>query len=141
MYKKILVTLDATPTDRAIIEHVKELALGMGSAVVLLHVATGVSAQFHGANAGGEEVEEDQAYLDRIRVEFETAGIPARAELAFGDPVREIIKRADRSLCDMVAMSTHGHKGVADLILGSTANRVRHEVNVPVLLLRGKRAS
>jgi len=141
VYKKILVTLDATPTDRAIIEHVKELALGMGSAVVLLHVATGVSAQFHGANAGGEEVEEDQAYLDRIRVEFETAGIPARAELAFGDPVREIIKRADRSLCDMVAMSTHGHKGVADLILGSTANRVRHEVNVPVLLLRGKRAS
>jgi manganese transport protein len=138
VYKTILVTLDATPTDRAIIEHVKQLAAKMNSRVVLLHVATGVSAQFHGANAGGEEVEEDQAYLDRIRTEFESAGIPVRAELAFGDPVREIVKRADEKDCDIVAMSTHGHKGVADLILGSTANQVRHRVSVPVLLLRGR---
>jgi universal stress protein A len=140
VYKTILVTLDATPTDRAIIDHVQELAAKMSSSVILLHVATGVSAQFHGANAGGEEVEEDQAYLDRIRAEFEAAGIPVRAELAFGDPVREIVKRADEKLCDLVAMSTHGHKGVADLILGSTANQVRHKVSVPVLLLRGRPA-
>jgi manganese transport protein len=138
VYKNILVTLDATPTDRAIIDHVKELAAKMNSTVILLHVATGVPAQFHGDNAGGEEVDEDQAYLDRILAEFEAAGIPARAELAFGDPVREIVKRAEESLCDLVAMSTHGHKGVADLILGSTANQVRHRVTVPVLLLRGR---
>ena len=138
MYKTILVTLDASPTDRAIVDHVKQLAAKMGSSVVLLHVATGVSAQFHGDNAGGEEVEEDKAYLERIQAEFETAGIPARAELAFGDPVREIVKRADDKVCDIVAMSTHGHKGVADLILGSTANQVRHRVSVPVLLLRGR---
>jgi len=138
VYKTILVTLDTTPTDRAIIEHVKQLAAIMKSSVVLLHVATGVPAQFRGANAGGEEVEKDQAYLDRVRVEFESAGIPARAELAFGDPVREIVKWVNEKGCDMVAMSTHGHKFVADLILGSTANRVRHSVNVPVLLLRGR---
>lgn len=138
MYKNILVTLDATPTDRAIIEHVKELATKMSSSVALLHVATGVSAQFHGPNAGGEEVVEDQAYLDRVLREFEAAGIPARAELAFGDPVREIVKWVNGNRCDLVAMSTHGHKLVADLILGTTANRVRHSVSVPVLLLRGK---
>jgi manganese transport protein len=138
VYKTILVTLDTTPTDRAIIDHVKELAAKMNSSVVLLHVATGVSAQFHGANAGGEEVEEDQAYLDRIQTEFESVGIPVRAELAFGDPVREIVKRAKERDFDLVAMSTHGHKGVADLILGATANQVRHRVSVPVLLLRGK---
>ena len=92
MYKNILVTLDATPTDRAIIDHVKELAAKMSSSVVLLHVATGVSAQFHGPNAGGQEVEEDEAYLKRVQAEFETVGIPVRAELAFGDPVREIVK-------------------------------------------------
>jgi nucleotide-binding universal stress UspA family protein len=138
VYKTILVTLDATPTDRAIIDHVKELASKMSSSVVLLHVATGVSAQFHGDNAGGEEVEEDQAYLDRIRAEFEATGIPARAELAFGNPVREIVKRAKAGDCDLIAMSTHGHRGVADLILGATANQVRHSVSVPVLLLLGK---
>lgn len=138
MYKLILVTLDTTPTDRAIIDHIKQLAGLMHSSVVLLHVATGVPAQFSGANAGGEEVEEDQAYLDRIRTEFESAGIPARAELAFGDPAREIVRRAKETACDLVAMSTHGHKGVADLILGTTANQVRHRVSVPVLLLRGR---
>ncbi|HTR96386.1 MAG TPA: universal stress protein [Candidatus Acidoferrales bacterium] len=138
MYKTIVVTLDATPTDRAIIEHVKELAAKMGSSVVLLHVATGVPAQFHGDNAGGQEVEEDKAYLDRIRLEFESVGVTARAELAFGDPVREIVRRANETGCDLVAMSTHGHKGVADLVLGSTANQVRHKVDVPVLLVRGK---
>ena len=138
VYKTILVTLDATSTDRAIIDHVKQLAEKLGSGVVLLHVATGVSALFHGENAGGEEVEEDQAYLDRIRSEFEVAGIPARAELAFGNPVREIVKRAKAGDCDLIAMSTHGHKGVADLILGATANQVRHSVSVPVLLLLAK---
>ena len=138
MYKTILVTLDTTPTDRAIIEHVKQLAAIMKSSVVLLHVATGVPALFRGANAGGEEVEEDQAYLDQVRGEFESAGIPARSELAFGDPVREIVKWVNEKGCDMVAMSTHGHKLVADLILGTTASRVCHSVNVPVLLLRGR---
>jgi nucleotide-binding universal stress UspA family protein len=141
VYKNILVTLDATPTDRAIIEHVKELASKMKSKIALLHVATGVSAQFHGANAGGEEVEEDQAYLERIRAEFELAGISASAELAFGDPVREITRWVKHNPCDLVAMSTHGHKLVADLILGTTANRVRHAVSVPVLLLRGSSAT
>ena len=138
MYKTILVTLDTTPTDRAIIDHVRGLASKLGSTVVLFHVATGVSAQFHGDNAGGEEVEEDKAYLERIRLELEASGIPTRAELAFGQPVREIVKRARAGDCDLVAMSTHGHKGVADLILGATANQVRHSVSVPVLLLLGK---
>jgi nucleotide-binding universal stress UspA family protein len=138
VYNTILVTLDTTPTDRAIIDHVKQLAARMKSRVVLLHVATGVPAQFHGANAGGEEIEEDQAYLDRVRDEFESAGIPARSELAFGDPAREIVKWVKENECDMVAMSTHGHKMVADMILGTTANRVRHKVSVPVLLLLGK---
>ena len=140
VYKTILVTLDATSTDRAIIDHVKQQAQKLGCGVVLLHVATGVSALFHGENAGGEEVEEDHAYLDRIRSEFEVAGIPARAELAFGNPVREIVKRAKAGDCELIAMSTHGHKGVADLILGATANQVRHSVSVPVLRLLAKPA-
>ncbi len=84
MYKTILVTLDATPTDRAIIEHVKKLAKFMKSRVVLLHVATGAVAQWHGPNAAGEEVEEGQAYLDGVKAEFEALGIPADAELAYG---------------------------------------------------------
>jgi len=138
MYKTILVTLEATATDRAIIDHVKKLAKLMGSKVTLLHVATGVPAQFSGSDAGGEEVVADQRYIDKIQGEFAAEGISATAELAFGDPVREIVKWVHLKGCDLVAMSTHGHKLVADLILGATASRVQHSISVPVLLLRAK---
>jgi nucleotide-binding universal stress UspA family protein len=138
MYKTILVTLDATPTDRAIIEHIKSLSKLAGSAVVLLHVATGVPAKYHGPNAAGEEVEKDNVYLDSVKAEFTAAGIPATTELAFGDPVREIIKWVQQKGCDLVAMSTHGHQFVADLFLGATASRVQHHISVPVLMLRAR---
>jgi nucleotide-binding universal stress UspA family protein len=138
MYKHILITLDATPTDRAIIDHVKELAKTMNSDVVLLHVATGVPAQFNGPDAAGEEIDEDQAYLRRVRSEFEADGIRASAQLAFGDPFTEIVKWVKENPCDLVAMSTHGHQFIADFVLGSTASRVQHHISIPVLLLRAK---
>jgi nucleotide-binding universal stress UspA family protein len=138
MYNKILVTLDATPTDRAIIEHIKALANIMHSRVVLLHVADGWAARTHGADAVSPEIIEDTAYLREVQAEFQSAGIPAEMELAFGDPGEQIVKWVRAKSCDLVAMSTHGHHFVADLFLGSTSRRVRHSVRVPVLLLRAK---
>jgi nucleotide-binding universal stress UspA family protein len=138
MYRKILVTLDATPTDRAIIEHVKELARLMRSHVVLLHVADGWAARTYGPDAVSPEVTEDTAYLENVRSEFRAVGIPAEAELAYGEPSREIIRWVRDKGCDLIAMSTHGHKFLADLFLGETAHRVQHNVSVPVLLLRAK---
>jgi nucleotide-binding universal stress UspA family protein len=138
MYKKILVTLDASPTDRAIIEHIKQLAKEMGSSVVLFHVATGVPAQFHGPDAGGKEVDEDSAYLAKVEAEFRSAGVPAKAELAFGDPFTEIVKWVEEQGCDLVAMGTHGHGLLADVFFGTTANRVQHNISIPVLLLRAR---
>ena len=138
MYKTILVTLETTPTDRAIIDHIKSLAHTMGSRVVLLHVATGVPAQVHGSNAAGKEIDDDQAYLAKVQSEFRAVGIAADSELSFGDPVTEIVKWVHEKGCDLVAMSTHGHKFVADLLLGATASRVQHEISVPVLMLRSR---
>ena len=138
MYKTILVTLDCTATDRAIIEHIKELAKAMQSRVVLLHVATGALAKYHGENAAGAEVEESRAYLDRVQAEFVAAGIQADVELACGEPVKEIVHWVQQKKPDLVAMSTHGHHFVADLVLGTTAITVQHSVSVPVLLLRAR---
>ena len=138
MYNNILVTLDATPADRAIIEHVKPLAQLMRSRVVLLHVADGWAARTFGSEAVSPEVAEDQAYLEKVRAEFQAAGIPATAELAYGEPGDEIIKWVEGKGCDLVAMSTHGHLFVGDLLFGSTVRRVRHNIFVPLLLLRAK---
>ena len=136
MYRSILVTLDATRTDRAIIDHVKPLAKLTGGRIVLLHVATGWAARTFGPDAVSPEIQEDSAYLASVRAEFEAEGIPAQAELAYGDPVKEIVRWVREQGCDLVAMSTHGHRFLADLFLGVTANRVQHSVDVPVLLLR-----
>jgi nucleotide-binding universal stress UspA family protein len=138
MYKTILVTLDGTPSDRAIIGHVKSLAKLAHSQVVLLHVADGWAARTYGADAVSPEIVEDTAYLRQVRSEFQTAGIRAEAELAYGEPVREIVKWVEQKGCDLVAMSTHGHRFLADLFLGTTASRVQHSISVPVLLLRAK---
>ncbi len=138
MYTKILVTLDATPTDRAIIDHVIPLARMANSRVVLLHVATGWAARTYGRDAVSPEITEDTAYLQKVRGEFEAAGIETEAELAYGDPVTEIVEWVEERGCDLVAMSTHGHRFLADLFFGVTAMRVQHRVRVPVLLLRAK---
>jgi nucleotide-binding universal stress UspA family protein len=138
MYKTILVTVDGTPSDRAIIEHVKPLAKLAGSRLVLLHVADGWAARTYGADAVSREITEDTAYLKTVRDEMQAAGIPADAELVFGDPAKEIVKWVREKGCDLVAMSTHGHRFLADIFLGTTASRVQHEISVPVLLLRAK---
>jgi nucleotide-binding universal stress UspA family protein len=138
MYDTILLSLDISPTDRPIIEHVKQLAGIMHSRVILLRVATGAAAQFHGKDAAGEEIVGIRAYLEKVKAEFEAAAIPVTAEVGYGEPAREIIKWVNEKGCDLLAMGTHGHKLVADLVLGTTASRVQHNVSIPVLLLRAR---
>jgi len=138
MYDKILVTLDGTATDRAIIEHVKRLAHLAKSRLVLLHVADGWAARTYGPDAVSPEITEDTAYLDKVRSEFQQEGIPTEMELAYGDPASEIVRWIKEKGCDLVAMSTHGHRFLADIFLGTTATRVQHAISVPVLLLRAK---
>jgi nucleotide-binding universal stress UspA family protein len=73
-----------------------------------------------------------------VRAEFETSVMFAETVLAFGEPADEIVKWINEKGCDLVAMSTHGHRFLADLFLGTTATRVQHKVSVPVLLLRAR---
>jgi nucleotide-binding universal stress UspA family protein len=138
MYQTILVTLDGTATDRAIVEHIKQLAMLARSRLVLLHVADGWAARTYGPDAVSPEIAEDTVYLEKVRSEFQALGIPTEAELAYGEPANEIIKWVRQKGCDLVAMSTHGHRFLSDVFLGATASRVQHSISVPVLLLRAK---
>ena len=138
MYSTILLTLEGSPTDRPIIEHVKQLARLANSRVVLLHVADGWAARTYGPDAVSPEIVADTAYLQKVRAEFQSLNIPIEAELAFGDPANQIVKWVENKGCDLVAMSTHGHRFLADIFLGTTASRVQHQISVPVLLLRAK---
>src|SRR5690242_6570362 len=119
MYDTILVTVDGNTSDRAIIDHVKKLAKLASSRVVLLHVADGWAARTYGPDAISPEISEDKAYLKKVQAEFQEAQITTDAELAFGDPSREIIRWVKQKGCDLVAMSTHGHRFLADIFLGT----------------------
>jgi nucleotide-binding universal stress UspA family protein len=136
MYDTILITLDATDVDKAILRHIRPLARLMHSKLVLLHVSDGWAARLHGPDAVGPEITHDKAYLDLVQTELAAEGFTVESHLAFGDPATEIVRWVREKGCDLIAMSTHGHRFLADLVLGSTANKVRHSVDVPVLLLK-----
>jgi nucleotide-binding universal stress UspA family protein len=138
MYRKILVALENSRTDEAILAHIEPLARLMGSELVLVHVADGwVARNLNQLNlAESQEMRDDRAYLERVRSRFVDSGIPAQAVLLVGEPADAIVRLARENGADLIAMSTHGHRFVGDLIYGSTASRVRHTVQIPVLLLR-----
>ena len=141
MYKRILVPLEHTPTDDAIIEHVRNLARVCRSSLIFIHVADGWAARNMKQLdlRESEEMQKDRAYLESVATRFSDEGFDADALLANGDPATEIAAAADREGCDLIAMGTHGHKLIGDLIHGSVASDVRHRSMVPVLLVRERR--
>jgi len=138
MYQTILVTLDTTDADRTILEHVRPLAKQFDSRLVLLHVADGWTARTYRDNAVSPEIAEDREYLAKVQAQLQSEGFAVDAELAYGNPADEIIGWVEKKHCDLIAMSTHGHRFFGDLFFGATAHRVQHRVTVPVLLLRVK---
>ena len=138
MYQRILVPLENTPTDAHILEHVRHLARFCHASVLLIHVADGWAAR----NIRqldlreSEEMRHDREYLERVTNELTQAGVAAESLLASGEPADEISAAAEREHCDLIAMATHGHKLIGDVVYGSVANSVRHRSMVPVLLVR-----
>ncbi len=138
MYQHILVAVENSKADEAIIDHIISLARMTSGRLLLVHVADGFAARhFEDLELReSEEIRDDRAYLHRRVVELRNAGLQVDCRLAMGDPATEIIRIADEEHVDLIAMSTHGHRFLSDIIHGTTVDKVRHTVRVPVLLLR-----
>jgi nucleotide-binding universal stress UspA family protein len=138
VYSRILVTLEHSAADESILAHVRRLAKLCGASVVLLHVADGWAARYAKALTlrESEEIRDDRAYIERRRAELEADGVTVDAVLASGDPCEEIVAAAEREGADLIAMATHGHRLLNDLVRGSVATEVRHHTLVPVLMVR-----
>jgi nucleotide-binding universal stress UspA family protein len=139
MYRRVLVALEHSPYDAGILEHVRRLARCCGSSMLLIHVADGwVARNIRALDLrDSEEMRDDREYLERVCAELTADGFDADALLASGDPSKEIAAAAEREGCDLIAMATHGHRFLSDMVRGSVANEVRHISTVPVLLVRG----
>ena len=137
MYHKILVALENGPADLRLLPHVSELARRMGAELLLLHVADGWAArnfeQLHLAES--DEMKADGEYLESTAARLRGTGLQVDTVLALGNPPNEIVKIAAQSGCDLIALASHGHKLLADLVYGSTIDKVRHNTTIPLLVV------
>lgn len=142
MYRRILVAIEHSPADQAVLDHVRQLAKEIGSELHLVHVADGwVARNFDRLQLReSEEMKDDRDYLAKLAADLRADGLTVSTELAMGDPADELIRLAEHRGVDLLAMSTHGHRFLNDLVRGTTVNRVRHLVKIPVLLVRASRA-
>ena len=139
MYKKIIIPLDNSATDQTILTHIRRLARLTGADLILVHVADGFAAQLQDQFnlADSEEIKGDQAYLDELVIGLQKEGFSARAVLVHGKEAADgILSVAQKEACDLIAMATHGHQFIEDMILGSVADKLRHNTDIPILMIR-----
>jgi manganese transport protein len=141
MYKRILVALENGPADATLLAHVGDLARRIGAGLRLLHVADGWAARNFEQLKLSEsaEMRADRDYLEKTAEVLRATGLNVETQLALGNPPTEIIRIAATSDCDLIAMASHGHKLVGDLVFGSTIDKVRHETSTPMLIIRAGR--
>ena len=141
MFRRILVPLEHTATDETILSYIRPLARECRSKLVLIHVADGwVARNIQPLELReSEEMKDDRTYLQQLCATLQAEGFACEAVFAAGEPAKEIAAVADRERCDLIAMATHGHRGLNDLVLGSVASQLRHITMVPVLMVRVKK--
>jgi nucleotide-binding universal stress UspA family protein len=138
MYQRILVALDHSKADQHLLPHVTELARLMRAEVLLVHVADGWVARNYDRLklAESEEMRLDREYLEATAAALRSeTGLVVEARLALGDPPREILRLCDEERCDLVAMTTHGHRLIGDILFGSTIDYVRHRSKAPLFIV------
>ena len=138
LYQKILVPLDHTSRDREAIAHAAAMAKQQHAKLYLLHVEEGVTSQVYGPLAETAEVEAGYEYLREIAKELENQQVPVEMVVRHSrNPTDAIVRYAEELNPDLVVMGAHGHKGLKDIIFGTTINAVRHKLKAPLLVVRG----
>jgi manganese transport protein len=139
-YRDILVPLDHSSRDPVALSHAAALAKVHKATIHLLHVEEGVTSSVYGESSSTEEVESGRAYFEAIMERLRSEGVEAELHVDHGvRPRAAIINWARRHRPDLVVMGAHGHKFLGDLMLGTTINAVRHELDIPILIVRTHR--
>ena len=140
MYKHILIPLDISPIDEVILQHVRELARFCKAELILVHVADGYVARLQDDLnlEDSQEIKEDRRYLEQKKEELIKEGFKVTAYLIGGEPADQILAIAEKEKCDLIAMSTHGHRFLKDFLLGSVAENIRHRTSIPILMICAK---
>ncbi len=136
-YHRILVPLDHTALDRLAISHAAAMGKLYGASIYLLHVEEGVTSQVYGTASSTAEVELGETYLERMAQSLRNLGVTVVTAIGHSvSPTKEILRYAKEISPDLVIMGAHGHGGLKDLIFGTTIDPVRHQLNLPMLIVR-----
>ena len=143
MYQKILIPLDNSNVDEKILNHICPLAQLTKATLVLVHVADGFAARLQDQLnlEDSEEIQKDREYLKECETKLSREGFGVKSFLVRGDPADEILAIAEKENCDLIAMSTHGHRYLKDIILGSVADNIRHRTDIPILMIRSSKGN
>src|SRR5262245_2489686 len=135
MYQKILVALENSQADASLLPHIEQLAKLVHAKLLLVHVADGwVARNFDRLKlAESEEMKQDRFYLEDTANKLRAQGLEITTHLALGNPPTEILKTVEAEQCDLIAMTSHGHRLIGDLFFGSVIHEVRHKTSVPIL--------
>jgi manganese transport protein len=136
MYRKILVALDTTKADQSLLPDIAKLAKLLGSELLLVHVADGwVARNFEQLQlAESDEMRDDRTYLEDTAAELRKQDLRVTTLLALGDPAAGILKTARDENCDLIALASHGHRLLGDILHGDTIEKVRHHATVPLFV-------
>jgi manganese transport protein len=143
MYRKILVALENGAADERLLPHVAEFAQRMGADLLLLHVADGWAARNYEQLKLQEsaEMKADFEYLSATAAKLMQQGLRVDTLLGLGNPPNEIVRVAREMNCDLIALASHGHKLIGDIVHGSTIDRVRHNTDVPLLVVSARKSA
>jgi manganese transport protein len=130
------VALDLSGMDSKVLSQARTLAQQNGARLVLMHVVEGVGGQLFGKNAYDDEARDDRKHLENHADQLRTTGLEVQAVLGFGRIPKEIVRIANEQKIDLLVMGGHGHRGVKDIIFGTSISKVRHHLKIPVLVVQ-----
>jgi len=136
IYSAIGVAIDLGNLDVRVLSHAKLLAQQNNARVVLMHIVEGVGGQIFGTDAADDEARDDREHLAKHAEQLRTAGLEVQAVLGFGNIPKEIVRIANEQKIDLLVMGGHGHRGIKDIIFGTSISKVRHSLKVPVLVVQ-----
>jgi manganese transport protein len=143
-YRRIGVALEAMESDSTMLAEAISLARLHGAELVLMHVVEGAGGQFHGRQSDDAESRHDRDYLAQLRDSIlqendarpDPHPLVIHTALGYGDVPRQLVAMATAEKVDLVIVGGHGHRGISDIIRGTTIEGVRHGLSVPVLAIR-----
>ncbi|HRD56764.1 MAG TPA: Nramp family divalent metal transporter [Ferruginibacter sp.] len=132
--KKIAVALDFSSDDSKLISYA--IAQGKNDCkFLLLHIVESAGAGLLGKETSDFEARKDIARLENYVQQLKEKGYTAYAEIGYKSRVKEIVRIVKDGNADLLVIGAHGHKGLKDFIYGETVNAVRHELNIPILVV------